>query len=80
MHPELTTTGKTCQNWRLFEDAIKTQTVFFMHFRVIEQLKLTVKNQEDLIQQKSSRDPPTDSASTKELSDLIAEKDQQLQV
>ncbi|MED6273687.1 hypothetical protein CHARACLAT_009041 [Characodon lateralis] len=45
---------------------------------VIEQLKITVKNQEALIQQKSSRDQQTDSPSTKQLSDLIAEKDQEL--
>ncbi|KAM4532788.1 uncharacterized protein V3H82_026516 [Fundulus diaphanus] len=45
---------------------------------VIEQLKVTVKNQEALIQQKSSRDQQTDPPSTKQLSDLIAKKDQEL--
>ncbi|XP_027882324.1 CDK5 regulatory subunit-associated protein 2 isoform X1 [Xiphophorus couchianus] len=44
----------------------------------IKQLKITVKNQEALIQQKNSGDSQTDPQSTKQLSELIVEKDQQL--
>ncbi|XP_015238198.1 PREDICTED: CDK5 regulatory subunit-associated protein 2 isoform X2 [Cyprinodon variegatus] len=45
---------------------------------VIEQLRITIKNQEALIQQHGSRDQQTDSPSTKQLSNLLAEKDQEL--
>ncbi|XP_014899100.1 CDK5 regulatory subunit-associated protein 2 isoform X9 [Poecilia latipinna] len=44
----------------------------------IKQLKITVKNQEALIQQHNSGDSQTDPQSTKQLSELIVEKDQQL--
>uniref|UniRef100_A0A087XHI5 CDK5 regulatory subunit associated protein 2 n=1 Tax=Poecilia formosa TaxID=48698 RepID=A0A087XHI5_POEFO len=44
----------------------------------IKQLKITVKNQEALIQQQNSGDSQTDPQSTKQLSELIVEKDQQL--
>ncbi|XP_043999901.1 CDK5 regulatory subunit-associated protein 2 isoform X2 [Gambusia affinis] len=44
----------------------------------IKQLKITVKNQEALIQQKNSGDSQTDPQSNKQLSELIVEKDQQL--
>uniref|UniRef100_A0A3B3XX67 Uncharacterized protein n=1 Tax=Poecilia mexicana TaxID=48701 RepID=A0A3B3XX67_9TELE len=46
----------------------------------IKQLKITVKNQEALIQQQNSGDSQTDPQSTKQLSELIVEKDQQLKV
>ncbi|KAM6902078.1 CDK5 regulatory subunit-associated protein 2 [Xenentodon cancila] len=45
---------------------------------IIEQLKITLSNQEALIHQKSSKDQQTDAQSAKQLSDLIAEKDQEL--
>uniref|UniRef100_A0A0S7F394 CK5P2 n=2 Tax=Poeciliopsis prolifica TaxID=188132 RepID=A0A0S7F394_9TELE len=44
----------------------------------IKQLKITLKNQDALIQQKNSGDSQTDPQSTKQLSELILEKDQQL--
>lgn len=50
---------------------------------IIEQLKFTLKNQEAVNQQRSSRDQPTDaptSHSVKQLSDLVATKDQELEV
>lgn len=59
---------------------INTQTVFFTNFSEIKQLKITVKNQEALIQQKNSGDSQTDPQSNKQLSELIVEKDQQLKV
>ncbi|KAF3849401.1 hypothetical protein F7725_015898 [Dissostichus mawsoni] len=49
---------------------------------VIEQLKITLKNQEATIHQKKSTDQETDQLSAdsfKHLSDLIAEKDQELE-
>ncbi|XP_071322292.1 CDK5 regulatory subunit-associated protein 2 isoform X2 [Trachinotus anak] len=49
---------------------------------IIEQLKITLKNQEALIQQKKSADQQTDAPSAdyvKQLSDLIAKKDQELE-
>ncbi|XP_072227758.1 uncharacterized protein [Leuresthes tenuis] len=45
---------------------------------IIEQLRITLKNQEAVIRQKSSRDNQTDAPTAKQLSDLIAEKDQEL--
>ncbi|XP_075312442.1 CDK5 regulatory subunit-associated protein 2 isoform X4 [Odontesthes bonariensis] len=47
---------------------------------IIEQLRVTLKNQEAVILQKSSRDNQTDAPTAKQLSDLIAEKDQELKV
>ncbi|XP_053196350.1 CDK5 regulatory subunit-associated protein 2 isoform X2 [Scomber japonicus] len=49
---------------------------------VIEQLKITLKNQEAAIHQKNNRDQETDAPSAecvKQLSDLIAKKDQELE-
>uniref|UniRef100_A0A3B5AM59 CDK5 regulatory subunit associated protein 2 n=1 Tax=Stegastes partitus TaxID=144197 RepID=A0A3B5AM59_9TELE len=49
---------------------------------VIEQLKITLKNQEAAIHQRGSRDQQTDAPSAdsvKQLSDLIAKKDQELE-
>ncbi|XP_018517871.1 CDK5 regulatory subunit-associated protein 2 isoform X1 [Lates calcarifer] len=49
---------------------------------IIEQLKITLKNQEALIHQKKSTDQQTDGPSAdcvKQLSDLIAKKDQELE-
>ncbi|XP_068562793.1 CDK5 regulatory subunit-associated protein 2 isoform X3 [Cebidichthys violaceus] len=49
---------------------------------IIEQLKITLKNQEALIHQKKSADQETDAPSAdrvKQLSDLIAKKDQELE-
>ncbi|XP_054468052.1 CDK5 regulatory subunit-associated protein 2 isoform X2 [Anoplopoma fimbria] len=49
---------------------------------IIEQLKITLKNQEAVIQQKKSADRETDAPSAdcvKQLSDLIAKKDQELE-
>uniref|UniRef100_A0A1A8RHM4 CDK5 regulatory subunit associated protein 2 n=1 Tax=Nothobranchius rachovii TaxID=451742 RepID=A0A1A8RHM4_9TELE len=45
---------------------------------IIEQLQMTIKNQEALIRQKSNAEQQTTAPSTNELSDLIAEKDQEL--
>uniref|UniRef100_A0A3B4UP97 CDK5 regulatory subunit associated protein 2 n=1 Tax=Seriola dumerili TaxID=41447 RepID=A0A3B4UP97_SERDU len=50
---------------------------------IIEQLKITLKNQEALIHQNKSADQQTDAPSAdcvKQLSNLIAEKDQELEV
>ncbi|XP_031711908.1 CDK5 regulatory subunit-associated protein 2 isoform X7 [Anarrhichthys ocellatus] len=49
---------------------------------IIEQLKITLKNQEALIHQRKNADQETDAASAdcvKQLSDLIAKKDQELE-
>uniref|UniRef100_A0A3P8U190 CDK5 regulatory subunit associated protein 2 n=1 Tax=Amphiprion percula TaxID=161767 RepID=A0A3P8U190_AMPPE len=49
---------------------------------VIEQLKISLKNQEAVIHQRGSRDQQTDAPTTdcvKQLSDLIAKKDQELE-
>ncbi|KAM6901049.1 CDK5 regulatory subunit-associated protein 2 [Lycodopsis pacificus] len=49
---------------------------------IIEQLKITLKNQEALIHQRENGDQETDAASAdcvKQLSDLIAKKDQELE-
>ncbi|XP_035523390.1 CDK5 regulatory subunit-associated protein 2 [Morone saxatilis] len=49
---------------------------------IIEKLKITLKNQEAVIQQKKSADPETvapSADSVKQLSDLIAKKDQELE-
>uniref|UniRef100_A0A3P9MX02 Centrosomin N-terminal motif 1 domain-containing protein n=1 Tax=Poecilia reticulata TaxID=8081 RepID=A0A3P9MX02_POERE len=43
-----------------------------------QQLKITVKNQEALIQQQNSGDSQTEPQSTKQFSELIVEKDQEL--
>lgn len=56
---------------------------FHCNTSIIQQLTITVKNQEDLIQQKKNADqqtvgPPADCV--KQLSDLIATKDQELEV
>ena len=56
-------------------------TFFFIHTSIIEQLKITVQNQEAVIQQR--RDQQTDAPSAncvKQLSDLVAKKDQELEV
>uniref|UniRef100_A0A1A7ZBS3 CDK5 regulatory subunit associated protein 2 n=1 Tax=Nothobranchius furzeri TaxID=105023 RepID=A0A1A7ZBS3_NOTFU len=45
---------------------------------IIEQLQMTLKNQEAQIRQKSNAEEQTTAPSTDELSDLIAEKDQEL--
>lgn len=53
------------------------------HTSIIEQLKITLKNQEAEIHQKRSADQQTDGPSAdgvKQLSDLIAKKDQELDV
>uniref|UniRef100_A0A8C6KQ89 CDK5 regulatory subunit associated protein 2 n=1 Tax=Nothobranchius furzeri TaxID=105023 RepID=A0A8C6KQ89_NOTFU len=47
---------------------------------IIEQLQMTLKNQEAQIRQKSNAEEQTTAPSTDELSDLIAEKDQELRV
>ena len=56
---------------------------FFVHTSIIEQLKITLKNQEAVIQQKKNADLQTDAPSAdsvKQLSDLITKKDQELEV
>ncbi|XP_037547677.1 CDK5 regulatory subunit-associated protein 2 [Nematolebias whitei] len=45
---------------------------------IIEQLKVNLKNQEALILQKGNTDQETDAPTAKQLSDLIAEQDQEL--
>lgn len=55
-------------------------SVCFSYASIIEQLKIDLKNQEALVLQKNSTDQETDAPSAKQLSDLIAEKDQELKV
>ncbi|CAG5867679.1 unnamed protein product [Menidia menidia] len=45
---------------------------------IIKQLKITLTNQEAMIHQKGSGDQQTDALTAKQLSDLIAEKDEEL--
>ncbi|XP_041825262.1 CDK5 regulatory subunit-associated protein 2 isoform X3 [Melanotaenia boesemani] len=45
---------------------------------IIEQLKISLKNQEALIHQNGNRDEQTDAPTAKRLSDLIVEKDREL--
>lgn len=55
----------------------------FPQTSMIEQLKITLKNQEALIHQRTNTDQMTDAPSTdrmKQLSDLITKKDQELEV
>ncbi len=68
-----------------FSSVINVSNVFFfvVHTSIIEQLKITLKNQEAVIHQKKSADKEKDAPSAdcvKQLSDLIAKKDQELEV
>lgn len=58
-------------------------STFSTHPSIIEQLKITLKNQDAVIHQRNSRDRQTDAPSAdtvKQLSALIADKDQELKV
>lgn len=55
----------------------------FPHTSIIEQLQITLKNQEAVIHQRKSADQENDAPSAemvKHLSDLITKKDQELEV
>lgn len=55
----------------------------FLHTSMIEQLKITIKNQEAVIHQRNNTDQMADPPSAdcmKQLSDLITKKDQELEV
>lgn len=78
-----TLTRQVYFNLYLFLLCLKVLPFLFRHTSIIEQLKITLQNQEGAVHQKNSADPIADAPSAdsvRQLSALVAKKDQELEV